>query len=249
MKVSIITTVYDSIDTIETSIKSVLGQSYKDIEYIIIDGGSTDGTIDIVNKYKSKIAVFVSERDSGIYDAMNKGIKLATGDIIGILNSDDFYFDNYTIEKIVNNFIEYGNDSLYGDLVYVDAVDTNKIIRYWKAGNFKYHNLKLGWMPPHPTFFVRREIYQKLGTYNLEYKISADYDLMLRFLGKFKISVSYLPQILVKMRVGGNSNKTIGNIIRKSLEDYKIIKANNIGGVYTLMAKNLSKIPQFFMRY
>jgi len=245
MKIAIITVVYNNEKMIEKCIKSVLNQTYPNIEYIVIDGGSIDGTIDIVKNYKNRIARIVSEPDNGIYDAMNKGINLAKGDIIGILNSDDFYFDDYVIEKVVDNFNKYDTAAVYGDLIYVDTVDTDKVIRHWKSGNFKYSKLKFGWMPPHPTFFVRREIYQTLGTYNLEYRISADYDLMLRFLGKFKISVSYLPEILVKMRVGGKSNKTISNIIRKSLEDYRIIKNYRIGGLYTLIAKNLSKIPQF----
>jgi len=228
MKVSIITAVYNNKDTIKDAIESVLSQTYKNIEYIIIDGASTDGTVDIIRNYGDKIDKFISEKDNGIYDAMNKGINLASGDIVGILNSDDFYVDNRVIEKVVDVFENKTIDSLYGDLVYVDKDNIDKIVRYWKSREYKEGLFKKGWHPAHPTFFVKREVYEKYGMFNLDFKIAADYELMLRFLEKYKITTAYLPEILVKMRVGGESNRSIKNIIRANIECYKAWKNNGL---------------------
>jgi glycosyltransferase involved in cell wall biosynthesis len=200
MKVSIITVSYNSQDTIEDTINSVLAQSYKDIEYIIVNGKSTDNTLDIVNKYRDKISNIISEPDKGIYDAMNKGIRLATGDIVGILNSDDLYVDSKVISKIVKNIEKNKADCCWGNLVYVDKSDTNKIIRNWKSCEYKESLFKVGWAPPHPTFFVKKWIYEKYGLFDLNFPISADYEIMLRFLEKYKIKSCYIPEILVKMR-------------------------------------------------
>jgi glycosyltransferase len=247
IKVSIITVVYNNKDTIKDAIESVLNQTYKNIEYIIIDGGSNDGTVEIIRSYGNKIDKFISEKDNGIYDAMNKGIKLATGDIVGILNSDDFYASNDIIEKVVNEFIEKKVDSVYGDLVYVDAKNTDKIVRYWKSKPFKEGLFKKGWHPAHPTFFVKKEIYDKYGIFNLDFKIAADYELMLRFLEKCKISSSYIPEIFVKMRVGGESNQSIKNIIKANIESYKAWKANDLKiHPFRMFAKPLSKVFQYF---
>ena len=249
MKVSIITVVYNNKDTIKDAIESVLNQTYKNIEYIIVDGGSTDGTVNIIKNYEDKIDKFISEKDNGIYDAMNKGIKLASGDIVGILNSDDFYASNNIIEKVVNEFIEKKVDSVYGDLVYVDAKNTDKIVRYWRSKPFKEGLFKKGWHPPHPTFFVRKEIYNKCGLFNLNFKIAADYELMLRFLEKCKISSSYIPQVLVKMRIGGESNKNIKNIIKANIECLKAWEVNDLTVNYFLFfIKPISKILQFRRR-
>jgi len=248
LKISIVTAVYNNDDTILDCINSILFQTYKNIEFIIIDGSSTDGTVDIVKGYGDKIDKFISEPDNGIYDAMNKGLELATGDIVGILNSDDFYKDEYVVEKVVKKFRTGSLDILYSDLVYVNDEDTNKVIRYWNAGEYKKKKLKFGWMPPHPTFFVKKELYDELGTFNTEYSISADYDLMMRFLCRDELKIGYLSEVTVNMRVGGKSNKSLENIIRKMKEDYKVIRANKIGGFYTLLLKNLSKIPQFLRK-
>jgi len=248
LKVSIITSVYNNKETIEDSIKSVLSQTHEDIEYILVDGASNDGTVDIIKKYKDKISFFVSERDSGIYDGLNKGIELATGDIVAFLHSDDIYNDENVIKEIVELFKSEDVDSVYGDLVYVDKVDTSKIFRYWKSGEFTVERLKKGWMPPHPTFFVKRELYEKYGKFDLSFKIAADYDFMLRMLGKYQISTAYLPKVLYKMRVGGASNRSIKNIIQKSKEDIKALRNNKIGGYSTLFMKNVVKIPQFFKK-
>lgn len=245
MKVSIITAVYNNKTYLQDAIDSVYNQSYKNIEHIIVDGNSNDGTIDLIKKNENKISKWLSENDKGIYDALNKGLKLATGDLIGFLHSDDIYASNEIIETIVNKIKKSNSDSIYGDLLYVSKNDTNNIIRFWKSKNFHYKLLKKGWMPPHPTFFVKKHIYNQYGGFNTNFKIAADYDLMLRFLGQKIISTSYLPQIIIKMRVGGLSNNSIRNIIRKSYEDFLALKINSIGGFDTLILKNTSKFSQF----
>ena len=209
MKVSIITIAYNSAETIEDTIKSIVTQDYSNIEYIIIDGGSTDKTLSIVDKFKDSITTIISEPDKGIYDAMNKGVQNATGDIVGILNSDDIYADNKVVSRIVEAI---GNkDSIYADLVYVDRDNTDKVTRYWKSGKYRKGIFKKGWMPPHPTFFIKKSCYDQYGTYNLQLKSAADYELMLRMLHKHNISVAYLPEVITKMRVGGQSNATLLN--------------------------------------
>ncbi|WP_019867375.1 glycosyltransferase family 2 protein [Methylovulum miyakonense] len=248
MKISIITSVFNNQETIADAIASVLSQTYPDIEYIIIDGGSTDGTVGVVKPYQDRLATFISEPDKGIYDGLNKGIKLATGDIIGFLHSDDLYEDNQAIEKVAQAFMDYGVDSVYGDLTYIDKNDPTRIIRYWQSGGFSLNKLRHGWMPPHPTFFVKRDVYERYGLFDTRFKIAADYDLILRFLGKQQISTHYIPSILIKMRVGGASNKNWKNILRKSTEDLQAMKNNGIGGVFSLVIKNLSKLQQFFRK-
>jgi glycosyltransferase len=242
---SIITAVLNNNDFIEDAINSVLNQTYPHIEYIIIDGASTDGTLDIIKKYESRIK-WVSEPDEGIYDALNKGIELSTGDIIGILHADDILASRNAIEKAAKRFLLDPVKIVYSDLVYVNKNNTNRVYRYWKAGGYKNISFSLGWMPPHPTLFVRREIYERYGKFNTGYKIAADYDLILRFLGKHKISAGYVKEILIRMRVGGMSNMNIKNILKKTAEDYIILKRNKIGlPLLTVMLKNLRKIKQF----
>jgi len=203
MKISIVTICYNSAATIEDTIKSVFSQNYSDIEYIIIDGGSKDGTLEIVNKYKDKISKIISEPDKGLYDAMNKGIKMATGDVIGILNSDDFFAGNDVLSKVANAFtVEI--DLCYGNIEYIDRVDTNKKVRFWRAGEYKKGKLNNGWIMPHPAVFVRRNLYEKFGLFNLEFRIAADYELLLRFF-THDIKVKYIDETLVRMREGGFS--------------------------------------------
>lgn len=246
MKVSIITVVFNSKNTIEHTIESVLSQNYKNIEYIIIDGGSTDGTVDIIKKYENRLAYWVSEPDDGLYDAMNKGIKAATGDIVGILNSDDIYADGSVIEETVNIISKEKVDTCYGDLVYVDKDNTKNVIRYWNSGNFLRDRFKRGWMPPHPTFFVRREIYQKYGLFNTNFPIAADYELMLRFLYKSGCSTAYIPKVLVKMRTGGNSSPSLANTIKANIECYRAWKVNGLNpNPVIFIIKPLSKIAQY----
>ena len=246
LKVSIITAVLNNRKTIDDCMQSIINQTYKHRESIVIDGGSTDGTRDLLEKYENSMTRIVSERDNGIYDAMNKGIKLATGDVIGILNSDDIYNDVTVIESVANAIMENNVDSCYGDLVYVDKKNTDKIIRYWKSQPYRDGLFKKGWMPPHPTFFVKREVYRKYGYFNTDFKIAADYELMLRFIEKYKISTCYIPEVLIKMRMGGMSNRSLTNLFIKSSEDHKAWKINNLnGGIYTILLKNLCKLPQF----
>jgi len=247
VKISIITIAYNSQETIEDTIKSVVNQTYSNIEYIIIDGGSKDNTLSIINKYKDKISTIVSEPDKGIYDAMNKGVEKATGDLVGILNSDDFYANETVIEKIASKIKDY--DSIYADLVYVDRENTDKVTRYWKAGTYKEGAFTNGWMPPHPTFFVKKSIYNRFGTYNLKLKSAADYELMLRFLHKEKISTTYLPEVITKMRVGGQSNVTLSNRLKANKEDQLAWEINGLKpNFYTLYLKPLRKVGQFIKK-
>lgn len=246
MKVSIITVVFNNESSIQESINSVSTQTYSDIEHIIIDGGSTDGTLDIIKNNEDKIFSWVSEGDQGIYYGMNKGINLETGDIIGFLNSDDFYADRKVIEKVVNVFKSHNVDSVYGDLVYVSKKSERRI-RLWNSGKYSSGIMEKGWMPPHPTFFVKKAIFDKYGLFNTDFTISADYELMLRFLHKHSISTFYIPEVLVQMRTGGKSNR-ISNYISKYKEDYEAMRINNIKfPFFCLLNKNISKIPQFFI--
>lgn len=249
LSVSIITPVFNSENTVEFTTKSVLNQSYPNIEYIIIDGGSTDGTLDIIEKYKDKITKFISEPDKGVYDGMSKGIKFATGEIIGILNSDDVYASENVIELVIKTMEEKNVDCCWGDLVYVDRKNPDKIIRYWKSSEHEEGKFKTGWHPPHPTFFVKKWVYEKYGVFNLDFPISADYELMLRFLEKYKIKSCYIPKVLVKMRIGGQSSKNILNIIKGNIECYKAWKVNELRiNPLRVFLKPLSKIPQYFKR-
>lgn len=227
MKISIITVSYNSSKTIRSTIESILNQTCNNMEYIIIDGNSKDNTIEIIKEYeekfkKKKIEIkWISEPDKGLYDAMNKGIQMATGEYIGILNSDDFYCDNIVIEKVIKTLEKKQTDSLYANLYYVDENNTDKIIRNWKSEKFNDKLFKNGWHPAHPTFFVKKEIYEKFGLFNLNYKIAADYELMLRFLEKQKITTQFLDEYLIRMRLGGESNQSIKNILNANKECYQ----------------------------
>ncbi|MGZ3883305.1 MAG: glycosyltransferase family 2 protein [Bacteroidia bacterium] len=247
MKISIITITYNSAGTLEQTMLSVLSQTYKNIEYIIVDGASTDGTMDIVNKYKDRIAKIVSEKDKGLYDALNKGISMASGDVIGILHSDDFYTSNNVIEKIAGVFAASGCDGVYANLYYVDKNNTAKIIRKWNSGLYKEGLFINGWMPPHPTFFVKKACYETFGGFDLNFTSSADYELMLRFIQKHKIKLGYLPEYIINMRMGGQSNVTAKNRIIANLEDRKAWEKNGLRPrFYTLYLKPLRKLLQFF---
>lgn len=249
MKISIITIAWNSADTIEATIKSVVAQTHQDVEYIIIDGASTDGTMDIVEKYEHGISKVVSEPDKGIYDAMNKGIELATGDIVGILNSDDFYADNEVLATVNEAFKSQNTEALYADLQYVDRENTDKVIRYWEAGSYEKGAFRKGWMPPHPTFFVKKSCYDQYGTYSLKLRSAADYELMLRMLEKHQISVQYLPKITTKMRVGGQSNVSLKNRWKANREDREAWRMNGLKpSTTTMIRKPLSKISQYFKR-
>ena len=246
MKISIITVCYNSDKTLEKTIQSVLAQTYINVEYLIIDGNSKDTTINIIKKYESTISKWVSEHDKGIYDALNKGLQLATGDVIGFVHSDDLLANNQIISKIANQFEKGNIDGLYGDLQYVDKNNIDTVIRYWKSCDFKSSLLKKGWMPAHPTLFLKKKVYIKHGNFNLIYKIAADYDFMLRVFKDNTLNFVYLPEIITKMRVGGASNKNLKNIIQKTKEDYQVITSNKTGNLVTLFLKNFTKFKQFY---
>ena len=249
MKVSVITACYNSTATIEDAIRSVLSQNYHDIEYIIIDGKSTDDTVEIIRKYESKISKIISEPDNGIYDAINKGIKSATGDVVGFLHSDDFFSDENVLSKIAGKFKKSEADAVYSDLEYVYREDIHKIFRHWKSGNYTQGMFLKGWMPPHPTFYVKRVVYEKHGFYNTDFKISADYELMLRFIHKHQIKIAYIPEVLTKMRVGGKSNRSIFNRLKANKEDRMAWKINGLKPApFTAFLKPLSKINQFLQK-
>ena len=248
MKVSVITATYNSLINIKSCLDSVINQSYSDIELIIIDGNSTDNTVSLVKKYQQNhtFIKLISEKDHGIYDALNKGINLASGDIIGFVHSDDFLDSNDVLKDIVSMITSKNLDGVYGDLQYVDKFNTQKVIRNWKSCDFKPGLLKQGWMPAHPTLFLKKEVYKKHGFFDLSYRISADYDFMLRIFKDTELKFGYLPKVVTKMRVGGVSNRSLKNIIKKSKEDYRAIRSNNVGNFLTLVKKNTSKLKQFF---
>lgn len=246
--VSIITATFNSGQTVRDTLQSIANQTYPGIEHIVIDGGSKDNTLAVVSEFPH-VAKVISEPDKGIYDAMNKGIKFATGEIIALLNSDDFYLSNNIVQKAVDLMQSEKTDTLYGDLVYVDPVDTQKISRTWIAGPFHRKNFLYGWMPPHPTFFVRKNLYDRLGHFDIRLKSAADYELMLRFLFKEKVSVSYLRQVMVKMRSGGMSNASLGNRIQANKEDREAWRTNQLHPYFfTLWLKPLRKLFQFFRK-
>ena len=246
MKISIITSTYNSAATIRDTLESVRSQDYPDVEHIIIDGLSLDNTLKIVRLFPH-VNCIVSEKDKGIYDAMNKGIKTSSGDIIGILNSDDFYVDNQVLSDIVTLFkADPGLQCVYADLNYVDTQNTSKIIRKWKSGEFFENSFKLGWMPPHPTFFVKKSVYNQYGVFNLDMGTAADYELMLRFLEKYKCKVAYLPRIIINMRAGGASNQHLAARWAAHKKDKEAWKINGLrASFYTLYLKPLRKLKQF----
>ncbi len=247
-KISIITVSFNSEETIEDTIKSVVNQDYPNIEYIIIDGKSTDSTLAIIDKYKDRIAKVISEKDDGIFYAFNKGLRIATGDIIGILNSDDFYTSEKTIGKIAETIVTQNVDSAYGDLVYVDPVDTEKIIRYWQSKPYQRSLFRKGWMPPHPTFFCKKELYEKFGDFNTWMIISNDYEILVRFLYKEKSSAAYIPEVLVKMRAGGNSNGSLRKRFIANAEDRKSWEVNGLKRpLFHIHLKPFRKIGQFLV--
>lgn len=246
--VSIITATYNSENTLRDTLSSVAAQDYPRIEHILVDGLSKDNTLSIAREY-GHVAKIICEKDTGIYDAMNKGIQACTGDIIGILNSDDFYVSNTIISQVVEQMLKEQTDTLYGDLVYVHPEQTNRVLRTWIAGACKPNKFLFGWMPPHPTFFVRRKVYDQLGVFNISLKSAADYELMLRCLYKEKVSVSYLPQVLVKMRAGGMSNASIRNRIKANAEDREAWRVNQLQPYFfTSWLKPIRKLTQYIRK-
>mgnify|MGYP002632500994 FL=1 len=246
MKVSIITVTRNSEKTLQDCFDSVNSQTYPDIEHIVVDGKSTDNSLNLIGNNK-QISNYISEEDKNLYDAMNKGIKLATGDLIGILNSDDMFENENVISKIVDSIGDY--DAIYSDLCYVKQEDTDKIVRYWKSGDFTDSSFENGWMAPHPTLFAKKEMFEKFGLYNIDLSNSADYEFILRLFYKYKVSVKYLPLTTVKMRVGGVSNNSIAQRLKASKEDRMSWELNGLDCPYFFsIFKPLRKVPQFFLK-
>lgn len=247
MKVTIITVVYNAEKHLRNCIESVLVQNYPNIEYILIDGNSTDRSFQIAQEYQDRIAVLISEPDRGMYDALNKGIALATGEVIGILNADDLLADEAVITKVVELFQQRKVDAVYGDLDYVAQNDVSKIQRKWRAMKAKPKDLALGWMPAHPTLYIKAAVFKQFGGYKLNYGSAADYELMLRYLYKHKVTTAHLPVLMVKMRNGGMSNQSLKHRYAALLNDYAALKHNDVPlPVFALLLKKLRKIKQFF---
>lgn len=245
-KVSIITVSYNSVATIRDTIESVLSQRYPNIEYIVVDGGSTDGTMSVVEEYREKIDVILSEPDEGIYDAMNKGITLATGEYVGFLNSDDMFSDSGVITDIVDRFVSHSVDSVYADLVIVARENLGKKIRYCSSKGFSLDKLKWGWMVPHPTFYVKRSCYMNYGLYKMGYRVAADFELIARFLFRYGVSSSRLPRNIVTMRHGGISSESIVGRLRQNFEIVRACRENGIKSNFCFMAL---KIPGKLFEY
>ena len=245
MKVSVITVCYNRKATIGQSIKSVLDQDYPDVEYIIVDGNSSDGTKDIIKSYSDKITKYISEPDSGMYDAINKGLGMATGDIVGLMHSDDVFYDTTVISKIVEVFKNNPNtDAIYGNGIYVTNDDEQKIVRNRIGGEYDYKRLKSGWLPLHPTVYIKKTIIDKYGNYNLNFKIASDTEFLLRYLYKYKISITYLNTYIVKMRMGGLSTN-YKRVLEVLKEDYNIYKFHQISGIKVVFQKKILALIQY----
>ena len=240
MKVSIITVSFNSAKTIADTIDSVLSQDFPEIEYIIVDGCSTDGTVDIIRQNENCISQWVSEKDQGMYDAMNKGIAMATGDVIGILNSDDVYMNTHAISDLMHLMQSQNTEVVFADLILVDSSNQNKVIRYYDSGRFHPSKFKFGWMPAHPTVFVKRELYQRVGKFSTTYQIAADYEMLIRMLAIEKASYAYYPKPVVRMRSGGASTSGIS---RNWILNQEIIRACKENGIYTNLFMLLLKVP------
>ena len=244
LKVSLITISYNSVATIQKCIDSVAKQTYDAVEYIIIDGNSVDGTQAIILKNKSHIHYFKSEPDAGIYDAMNKGLRIATGDIIGLLNADDYFSDENVVTEVMQSFSQHDPDILYGDLDYVDH--SGKVIRKWRSGNYAREKFNWGWMPPHPTFYAKRSLFEELGEYSMNYGTAADYELMLRFMYLNQRKVFYLNKVIVKMRTGGQSNQNFRNRVNAWKHDFNAMVCHHVSlPLLGIVLKPLRKISQF----
>lgn len=246
VNISVVTVCFNAVKTIGESLDSVGRQSHPNVEHIVVDGASTDGTLSIVEKHRDKLAAIISEPDRGLYDAMNKGIGLATGDVIGFLNADDVYVDSQVLSHVAEAFRGDDIDACYADVVFVRPDDTNRVVRYVKSRPFIEGLFEKGWMPPHPTLFVRKTIYERLGGFDIEFTRQADFDLALRFLGLHKIRSVYVPDIWVRMRTGGLSNNSLPGILKGNLEAYRICKKHNLPVTPLFIAtKIFSRIPQF----
>ncbi|MDN2578980.1 glycosyltransferase family 2 protein [Aquibium sp. ELW1220] len=245
MKITIITAVFNREATIAQAIESVRAQTWPHVEHLVIDGASTDGTLAAIDGARREAMRLVSEPDKGIYDALNKGVALASGDVVGLMHSDDFFAHDQVLAKVAAAFEAPSVLAVYGDLDYVSAADESRVVRRWRSGSYSPARLRRGWMPPHPALFLRRQVFERHGAYDTSYRIAADYDAVLRYFSRGNLNPAYIPDVLVKMRLGGESNRSLGNLVRKSREDYRALRANGVGGLYALAWKNLGKVGQF----
>ncbi len=248
-RISVVTVSFNSVGTIAEALDSVASQTEAEVEHIVVDGASTDGTAEVLESRRSRLSKLVIEPDRGLYDAMNKGMAVATGDIIGYLNSDDVYADSDVLRKVARAFNDGNIDACYGDLVYVQKDDMSQVVRYWRSRTYSPGLVERGWMPAHPTFFVRRSILQKLGGFDIRYRYQSDYELMVRLFLKERISAVYIPEVLVRMRTGGHTNRSIRNIVKGNLEAYHACRENGIKvSPLFILQKMVSRLPQFFLR-
>jgi len=240
MKITIITVVYNAASTIRQAVESVLNQDYPNVEYIVVDGGSNDGTLEILSEYPGKFRL-ISEKDDGLYDAINKGIRAATGEVIGLVHADDMLASNDVLTFVAKGFRSTGSDALYGDIQYFKGDNSDKIVRFWRSGIFKRKNIKTGWMPPHTGLFIKKSAYNKFGLYRLDLDIAADYELMFRYFYRYELRAAYIPKVICKMRLGGKSTKNIKNIIKANIQSCKSWRLN-------LFLKPLRKVLQLFVK-
>lgn len=240
MKISVITVCYNSAETIAHTLRSVREQTYGNIEHIVVDGRSTDNTLEVLAAEGQHVAKLVSEEDKGIYDAMNKGVALASGEVVGFINADDFYASTIVLADVAAAFEKSGADSCYGNLCYVSQTDPARTVRYWRSKDFVPGSFEAGWCPPHPTFFVRRSVYERLGGFDLSFKIAADFELMARYLEAARITSYYIPEVLVKMRLGGTTNRSLSNIFKQNAEIRRAL--SKIGRRSSLVSFILNKL-------
>lgn len=248
LKISVVTAVYNRAHSIGAAVASVRRQCHPLVEHIVQDGGSSDGTLDVLDQLADPRMQVVSGRDGGIYDGINRGIARATGDVVGLMHSDDVFAADDVLTRVAETFATGDIDGVYGDLVYVSARNPEQIIRHWKSGAYRPELLRRGWMPPHPTLYLRRQVFARWGCYDTGFGIAADYEAMLRWLVQGQIRLAYLPMVMVRMRVGGESNRSLGRILRKSREDHRAMRRHGVGGLGTLLAKNVGKLGQFINR-
>jgi glycosyltransferase involved in cell wall biosynthesis len=246
LKISVITVCFNSAGTIKDTIESISQQDYPKVEHIVVDGGSTDGTIDILRGSRW-VSSWISEPDFGIYDAMNKGLRLATGDVVGFLNADDVYATPTALSQIAQAFSNPEVDACYGDLVYVTQDDISRVVRYWKSGEYTKGNFSKGWMPPHPTFYARHEVYERFGGFDLNFKIAADVEFLMHVIEAGGIRLKYIPKLLVRMRLGGVTNRSLSNILKQNLEVARAAKKNNIPFfmIKYALCKSANRLTQF----
>ncbi|MCM8624868.1 glycosyltransferase family 2 protein [Accumulibacter sp.] len=248
VRISVVTATWNCGPTIEDCLLSVVRQTWLNTEHIVIDGGSQDSTLEVIQRHCKHVGVLVSEPDTGIYDALNKGIAHATGDVVGFLHSDDMYASPNVLAHLAAGFQDPSVCAVYGDLQYVRRDDVEQVVRQWVSSPFTRRQLEWGWMPPHPTLYVRREWYMRIGGFDTSYRIAADYHSILKLFSQPDFKAVYLPEVLVRMRMGGASNRSVRNVIRKSWEDWDALRKTGVGalgGLGALAWKNLRKLPQF----